>query len=105
MAKLPIRVQGILNPNLAQFGAAIPAPDLLPSDRLNRILVRLVREGRVPPAVCGAPEGCLELRTQVARHAYSYSCPLDPSEVLITAGWLASLRILRQRPLEVLRDE
>jgi DNA-binding transcriptional MocR family regulator len=75
-----------LNPNLAQFGAAIPAPDLLPSDRLNRILVRLVREGRVPAAVCGTPEGCLELRTQVARHAYNYGCLLDPGEILITAG-------------------
>lgn len=75
-----------INPNLAQFGAAIPAPDLLPTDRLNRILSRQVRDGRVPINMCGTPEGCFELRAQVARHAYSYGCRIDPEEVLITAG-------------------
>jgi DNA-binding transcriptional MocR family regulator len=76
---------------LVQFGAAVPAPDLIPGGRLNNLLARVVRSGRVPPHLLGTPQGCRELRVQVARRAFLAGCNLTPEEVLITNGCTEAL--------------
>ncbi len=73
-------------PNLIQFGAANPDPDLLPTQRINHILARLARQERTPLNVCGYPEGCAELRTQVAKRLYFSGCNLTPEDLSITYG-------------------
>lgn len=80
-----------VNPGLVQFGAAIPAPDLLPTSRLNRILARLAREDDPRFYICGIPEGCIELRVQVARRAFVYGCNLTPEDIMITTGCMEAL--------------
>jgi DNA-binding transcriptional MocR family regulator len=77
--------------NLVQFGAAVPAPDLLPGGRLNNLLARVVRAGRVPPHLMGTAHGCLELRVQVARRAFLAGCNLTAEEVFITNGCTEAL--------------
>jgi len=42
---------------LIQFGAAVPAPDLIPSGRLNNLLARIIRSGRIPPNLLGTARG------------------------------------------------
>ena len=80
-----------LNQNLVQFGAALPSPELLPPNRLNRILSRLARDNNPIFYTSGQPEGTLELRTQVARRAFMLGCPLAPDEVVITSGCTEAL--------------
>jgi DNA-binding transcriptional MocR family regulator len=74
------------NPNLVQFGSAIPDPELLPTDRINSILARIARQVHEPLNVCGNPEGCPELRAQVARRAFLSGCNLSPDDFIITSG-------------------
>ena len=37
-------VRDAMRPGMVQFGAALPAPELLPTARINRILARVARE-------------------------------------------------------------
>ena len=76
---------------LVQFGAALPAPDLLPGGRLNNLLARVVRSGRVPPHLLGTAQGSPELRVQVARRAFLSGCSLDAHDVFITNGCTEAL--------------
>jgi len=74
------------DPDFAQFGAATPDPDLLPTARLNRLLAELAREGRFSVDTSTLPEGCEELRVQVAQRAFGYGCEVGPDDIVITAG-------------------
>jgi DNA-binding transcriptional MocR family regulator len=82
-----------LNPDLVQFGAAIPDPELLPTGRLNRILASLIRNEEVPLHVSGVPEGYDELRIQVAQRAFHAGCSLSPAEIMITTGCTEALNL------------
>lgn len=82
-----------MNPSLFQFGAALPAPDLLPTERLGRILAQLARNMALPHAVFTVPEGCIELRTQVARRAYNTGSVLSPDEIVITSGCMEAIAL------------
>jgi len=94
IADLALRIlRDTLNPNLVQFGAAIPDPDLLPTDRLNRILASIARKGDFPQNVCGLPEGHEELRVQVAQRAFSSGCTLTPEDIIITSGCMEALNL------------
>ncbi|HTX72910.1 MAG TPA: PLP-dependent aminotransferase family protein [Rectinemataceae bacterium] len=84
------------NSHYAQFGAAFPDPDLLPTTRLNRILAELAREGRFSLDTSVYPEGADELRVQVAQRAYSYGCAIRPDELVITAGCSEALSLCLQ---------
>ena len=77
--------------SLVQFGAAVPAPDLVPGGRLNNLLARVVRSGRVPPHLLGTTQGCPELRVQVARRAFLAGCNLTADDVFITNGCTEAL--------------
>ena len=76
---------------LVQFGAAVPAPDLIPGSRLNNYLARIVRSGQVPAHLLGTTQGCRELRVQVARRAFLAGCSLSAEEVSITNGCTEAL--------------
>ncbi len=94
IAELTLMVlRDTLKPNLVQFGAAIPHPDLLPTAKLNRILASVVRRVDVPQNVCGAPEGRPELRVQVAQRAFAAGCHLSPDDIIITSGCLEAISL------------
>ncbi len=79
--------------DMVQFGAALPAPDLMPAERINRILARLSRSGQVQLESYGPPEGLPSLRAQVARRAYLSGVSTTPEEVVITAGCMEALHL------------
>ncbi|MEW6649947.1 MAG: PLP-dependent aminotransferase family protein [Chloroflexota bacterium] len=79
--------------NLLQFGAALPAPDMMPSDRLNRIIARLARSGRIASESYGSPQGLHELRAQVARRAYLTGVSVSAEEVVITSGCMEAIHL------------
>lgn len=84
------------DPDFAQFGAATPDPDLLPTARLNRILAELAREGRFSVDTSTMPEGCEELRVQVAQRAFGYGCEVGPDDIVITAGCSEAMSLCLQ---------
>jgi DNA-binding transcriptional MocR family regulator len=84
---LPRRIrEDAISSKLVQFGAAVPAPDLIPSGKLNHLLTGVIRSGRVQPHLLGSAQGCPELRTQIARRAYLAGSVVQPEDVVITNG-------------------
>jgi DNA-binding transcriptional MocR family regulator len=81
------------NPSLLQFGAAVPDPNLLPTDKLNRLLATIARRERVPQSCAGLPEGTVELRVQVARRAFASGCSLSPDDIVVTSGCTEALSL------------
>jgi DNA-binding transcriptional MocR family regulator len=86
-------LRDVMDPKLVQFGTAIPDPDLLPTARLNRILAGLSRRNDLPLNICGIPQGCLELRTQVAQRSFTYGCQFTPDDLVITAGCMEAVSL------------
>ena len=90
----PVRVDQLVDsvlrrigdPSLIQLGAAIPAPHLLPTDRLNRCLAAAAR--RLGPRGNNyvASPGWRSLRMQIARLSLASGCTLTPDDVLVTGG-------------------
>lgn len=76
----------LLDPDLLQLGVAIPNPDLLPIDKLNRMLASESRRFRVQSVSYELPPGCERLRKQVARRAMQAGCTLSPDQIVITSG-------------------
>jgi DNA-binding transcriptional MocR family regulator len=74
------------DPDFAPFGAASPDPELLPSARLDRITAAIAREGGFALDTSFSPEGVEELRQGIARRAFAAGCPLNPEEIVVTAG-------------------
>ena len=75
-----------LDPTLIQFGCAIPNPELLPIDRLNRMLAGEVRRLRTQSIAYAIPPGNPRLRKQISRRLVMSGCAVRPDEVVITDG-------------------
>ena len=80
-----------LNPNLVQLGAAMPNLELLPTERLNRILARLARQSGKETHQYELPPGLEELRVQVAQRALNFGCHFSPNELVITSGGIEAI--------------
>ena len=89
-------VRDAMRPGFVQFGAALPAPELLPTNRINRILARVARENVNAAQMAGLPEGMLELRVQVSRRALDLGCSLEPDEFDITCGCAEAIHLALQ---------
>ncbi len=74
------------DPDLLQLGVAFPNPDLLPIDKLNRMLASESRRFRVQSVSYEIPPGCERLRKQIARRSLQTGCALSPDEIVITSG-------------------
>lgn len=74
------------NPDLHQLGIAFPNPDLLPIDKLNRMLSSESRRFRNQSVSYELPPGCERLRKQVAQRMLLSGCTLSPDQIVITSG-------------------
>jgi DNA-binding transcriptional MocR family regulator len=74
------------NRNLIPLGAAVPNPENLPVEKLNRILASMVRQKGAQSISYEMSNGFDPLRVQIARRLLSSGCSLTPREILITAG-------------------
>ncbi|WDP90431.1 MAG: PLP-dependent aminotransferase family protein [Desulfobacter sp.] len=86
-SEVVMRVMGdVMNPDLIQFGAAIPDPELIPVKKLNRMLASENR--RFPGASIGyaVTPGNKRLRTQISKRMVRAGCSVNPEEIIITNG-------------------
>jgi len=75
-----------LDLELVQFGCAIPNPELLPIERLNRMLSSETRRFRNQSIAYAIPPGNARLRKQIAQRLVMSGCTLKPDEIVITDG-------------------
>lgn len=79
-------IRDIFNPKLTQLGGVLPNIELLPTQRLNRILARLVRQSGQESHQYELPPGMEELRVQIAQRAFRLGCRFSPNDLVITSG-------------------
>lgn len=73
-------------PDLVQLGAAIPNPDLLPVEKINRTMSSILRRHPVQSISYACAPGIKALQVQITRRALTAGCTLNPDDVIITAG-------------------
>lgn len=81
------------NPALVPLGAAIPNPDLLPIEKLNRAMARATRAAGAAGHLYALPPGLEALRVQIARRLVLSGCTLTPEEIVITSGCQEALNL------------
>ncbi len=74
------------NPRLVQFGAGVPNPDHIPTEKLTRTLGVMGRRHKRLANTYDIPPGCEALRTEVSRRALSAGCVLSPDDIVTTCG-------------------
>ncbi len=79
-------MEDILDPKRIQFGAAIPDPDLTPTEKLSRILAAETRRYRLESTSYAIPPGSRKLRSQISRWMLKAGCTFTPDDIVITSG-------------------
>lgn len=80
-----------LDPELVQLGTALPNVDLMPVDKINRIMTSVARQADRDSHQYLLPPGLEELRVQIARRAVSAGCSFSPDDIVITSGGMEAM--------------
>ncbi len=97
IATLAERVmQAAADPTLISFGAACPAADFFPEERVRRALSQATLRHRA--VLCQYPQvpGDEQLRRAIARRALAFGCTLDPRDIVLTSGTTESVGLCLQ---------
>lgn len=86
-------LKAVRNPDLVALGTAIPSPELLPIQQLNRMMAAIGRRDQAAGNSYDVPPGALPLRVQVARRALDYGCLLAPDDIVTTTGCQEALNL------------
>ncbi|HEY3311637.1 MAG TPA: PLP-dependent aminotransferase family protein [Anaerolineales bacterium] len=81
------------NPHLIQLGAAMPNPQLLPTERIDRIVAKLARKAARTAHQYELPPGLEDLRVQIARRAVLSGCQFSPNDIVITSGGVEAIHL------------
>ncbi|HWI41325.1 MAG TPA: PLP-dependent aminotransferase family protein [Verrucomicrobiae bacterium] len=94
IGEIAVRIMcNIQDASLVPLGAAIPNPDFLPIDRLNRMLAAETKRFRVQSVAYPPALGVERLRKQISRRVLTAGCSLTPDEVMVTAGCLEAVTL------------
>lgn len=95
--EVPLRVMRSLSrPDLIPLGRGVPNPELLPIDRLTRMLAAEARRVRTESIAYAPPAGVKRLRIQIARRSLDAGCALSPDDIVITAGCVEAVTLALQ---------
>lgn len=86
-------LQAAQDRRLVAFGAACPAPSLLPTRALARLVSSIGRAKLADTNAYSFPPGRDELRREIARRALRWGGALGPDDVLITCGATEALSL------------
>ncbi|MBN1317571.1 MAG: PLP-dependent aminotransferase family protein [Anaerolineales bacterium] len=82
-----------LNPNLIQFGAALPNKDLQATVKLGKIIGSICRENSDLVGQCFIAPGYEPLRIQIAQRAVAAGCGISPDEIITTSGCVDAMNL------------
>lgn len=80
-----------MNPDLLQLGISGPGFDMLPVEKLNRMIASELRRRPEQSVEYAVPPGNLRLRTQIAKHMLLAGCALRPDEIVTTTGCMEAV--------------
>lgn len=80
-----------MNPDLLQLGISGPGFDMLPVEKLNRMIASELRRRPEQSVEYAVPPGNLRLRTQIAKHMLLAGCSLRPDEIVTTTGCMEAV--------------
>lgn len=89
-------MRNIANPSIVPLGGGIPNCDLLPGDKLNRMLSSESRRFSLQSIAYPPHQGHKLLRTQIARRSLDSGCPLAPDDIIITSGCVEAMNLALQ---------
>lgn len=81
------------NPAIVQLGAAVPAPEFLPTRAIEQALTRAARNQRVRTSNYEFSPGAVELRRQISRRLADAGCAVHPDNLVITNGCQEALTL------------
>ena len=95
--EVPMRImRSLADPSLVPLGAGTPNSDLLPVDKLNRMLGTESRRFRIQSISYTGPRGAQRLRTQIAKRSLSAGCTVSPDEIVVTSGCVEAVTLALQ---------
>jgi DNA-binding transcriptional MocR family regulator len=93
----PLAVMRTLaDPALVPLGRGAPNPELLPIDKLSRMLATEARRFRLEGVTYAGAKGLKRLRTQIARRSLDAGCRLTPDDVVVTSGCVEAVTLALQ---------
>jgi DNA-binding transcriptional MocR family regulator len=97
LGDIPFQVmRNISNISFVPLGGGIPNPDLLPIDKLNRMLATESRRFRIQSVSYSTASGTKRLRTQIAKRSLDSGCALSPEDIVITSGCVEAVMLALQ---------
>jgi len=97
LGDIPFQVmRNISNISFIPLGGGIPNPDLLPIDKLNRMLATESRRFRIQSVSYSTASGIKRLRTQIAKRSLDSGCALSPEDIVITSGCVEAVMLALQ---------
>lgn len=78
-------------PGVISFGNAAPAPELLPTEKLNRALASVARRAGKRGVSYDMPPGVAALRREIARRLLDAGSRLSPNDIITTSGGTEAL--------------
>lgn len=95
--ELPMKViRSLTDPSMIPLGSSVPNPELLPIDKLNRMLASEARRFRIQSVSYTGPRGTKRLRTQIAKRSLTYGCTPAPEEIVVTSGCVEAVTLALQ---------
>lgn len=81
------------NPDFVPLATAVPSPDLLPTNQLNRIMAWVARHRGEQGMNYDFPPGNEALRRQVARRSLDWGCSLSSDDIVTTCGAMEAVNL------------
>lgn len=86
-------LKNMTSDDIINFALASPAPELLPTAKLNKSVVHALRNGKDHCVGYENIQGNEELRKQIARLSFNWGGKVRPEEVVITSGCMEALAL------------
>jgi DNA-binding transcriptional MocR family regulator len=97
LGHIPLQVMhNLADSALVPLGRGVPNPDLLPIDKLNRMLATEARRFRIQSVSYAGTQGTRRLRAQIAQRSLGLGCALSPEEIVITSGCVEAVTLALQ---------
>jgi DNA-binding transcriptional MocR family regulator len=93
----PLAVMRTLaDPALVPLGRGVPNPELLPIEKLTRMLATEARRFRLDSVTYAGAKGLKRLRTQIAKRSLDAGVRLTPDEIVVTSGCVEAVTLALQ---------